>query len=60
MGSIARINARYAPVDRSHIPGFPNPMPRGNWLTYLPILTDEKGFLVVGSGILREDYWHFL
>ena len=29
-------------MNRSHIPGFPNPMPRVCWLTYLPIFQDEK------------------
>ena len=42
MSSIARINARYAPMNRSHIPGFPNPMPKVEWLTDLPIFKDEK------------------
>ena len=29
-------------MDRSHIPGFPNPMPRDDWLSYLPMFKDEK------------------
>ena len=29
-------------MNRSHIPGFPNPMPKVEWLTNLPIFKDEK------------------
>jgi len=36
------MNARYAPMNRSHIPGFPNPMPKVDWLEDLPIFKDEK------------------
>jgi len=36
------MNARYAPMNRSHIPGFPNPMPKVDWLDDLPIFKDEK------------------
>ena len=36
------MNARYAPKNRSHIPGFPNPMPKVDWLDDLPIFKDEK------------------
>ena len=43
MGSISRRNARYAPMDHSQIPGFPNPMPHVNWKTHLPKFRDEKG-----------------
>jgi len=42
MSSIARMSARYAPMNWSHIPGFPNPMPKVEWLTDLPIFKDEK------------------
>ena len=28
---------------RSHIPGFPNRIPKVDWLTYLPRLRDEEG-----------------
>ena len=42
MSSIAIINAMYAAMNRSHIPGFPNPMPKVEWLTDLPIFKDEK------------------
>ena len=42
MDSTARMNARYAPMDRSHIPGFPKPMPKVDWLDDLPIFKDEK------------------
>ena len=42
MNSIARKNARYAPMNRSRIPGFPNPMPKVEWLDDLPIFKDEK------------------
>ena len=43
---IARNNARYAPMDQSHIPSFPNPLPKVNWLTYLPIFKDENKYNV--------------
>ena len=42
MSYIARKNARYAPMDWSHLPGFPNLMQKFNWLNYLPIIKDEK------------------
>ena len=42
MNSTARMNARYAPMNRSHIPGFPNPMPKVDWLEDLLIFKDEK------------------
>ena len=42
MSSIARINPRYDPMNRSHIPSFPNPMPKVEWLTDLPIFKDEN------------------
>ena len=42
MNSTARMNARYAPMNWSHIPGFPNPMPEVDWLDDLPIFKDEK------------------
>ena len=42
MNSITRINARYAPMNRSHIPGFQNRMPKVEWLDDLPIFKDEK------------------
>ena len=42
MSSIARINARYALMNRSHIPCFPNPMPKVDWLTGLPIFKQKK------------------
>jgi len=29
-------------MNRSHIPGFPNPMPKVEWLDDLPIFKDEK------------------
>ena len=41
MSSIERINASYAPMNQSHIPGFPNPMPKVEWLTNLPIFKYE-------------------
>jgi hypothetical protein len=34
---------RYAPMNRSHIPGFPNRLPRIDWKTYLPKFKDEEG-----------------
>ena len=42
MSSTARMNARYAPMNLSHIPGFPNPMPKVDWLEDLPIFKNEK------------------
>jgi hypothetical protein len=39
----SRTESRYAPMDRSSIPGFPIPMPRVNWLNYLPLFKDKKG-----------------
>ena len=36
-------SARYAPMNRSHIPGFPNRLPRIDWQTHLPKFKDEKG-----------------
>ena len=42
MNSTARMNARYAPMNWSHIPGFPNPMPKVDWLDDLPIFKDEN------------------
>ena len=32
----------YGPMNQSHIPSFPNPMPKVEWLTDLPIFKDEK------------------
>ena len=40
MGFVAR---RYAPMNRAHIPGFPNRIPRIYWITYLPRFKDQKG-----------------
>jgi len=31
-------------MDGSRIPGFPNPMPRVDWLTYFPLFKDKKGY----------------
>ena len=42
MSSTARINPRYAPMDQFHIYGFPNPMPRVDWSTHIPIFKYEK------------------
>ena len=42
MSSNARINLAYAPMDQSHIYGFPNPMPHVDWSTHLPMFKDEK------------------
>jgi len=30
-------------MDRSKVPGFPNPMPNIDWLKYLPLFKYEKG-----------------
>lgn len=43
----SRIQRGYAPMDRSRILGFPNPMPSSDWLTYLPFFKDQKGDDVV-------------
>ena len=32
----------YAPMNITHIPGFPNKIPKVNWLKYLPSFRDEK------------------
>jgi len=40
MGSVSK---RYAPLNRSHIPGFPNSIPKVDWQTYLPKFKDQKG-----------------
>jgi hypothetical protein len=37
------ISARYAPMNHSHILGFPNQMPCIDWQTYLPRFKDGKG-----------------
>ena len=42
MSSDARMNSGYAHMNWSHIHGFPNPMPKVEWLIDLPILKDEK------------------
>ena len=39
MGCVARM---YAPMHHAHIPGFPNMIPKIDWLTYLPIFKDQK------------------
>jgi hypothetical protein len=36
-------SVRYAPMNHSHIPGFPNRMPCIDWQTYLPKFKDEEG-----------------
>jgi hypothetical protein len=36
-------STRYAPMNRSHIPGFPNRLPHIDWQTYLPKFKDEEG-----------------
>ena len=43
----ARIRARYAPMNITHIPGFPNKIPKVDWLKYLPSFRDEKDDSVV-------------
>ena len=35
--------ARYAPMNISHIPGFPNQIPHVDWQAYLPKFKDKKG-----------------
>ena len=37
------ISARYAPMNHSHIPGFPNRMPCIDCQTYMPRFIDGKG-----------------
>ena len=34
---------RYAPLDRAHIPGFPNRMPFIDWLRNFPEFRGEEG-----------------
>ena len=34
---------RYAPMERSNIPGFPNPLPNFNWSKNLPLFKDKIG-----------------
>jgi hypothetical protein len=36
-------SARYAPMNRSHIPGFPNRIPHIDWQKYFPKFKDGKG-----------------
>jgi len=36
-------STRYDPMNRVHIPGFPNRMPFIDWKTYLPRFIDGKG-----------------
>ena len=38
----AGTRARYAPMNITHIPGFPNKIPKVNWLKYFPSFRDEK------------------
>ena len=38
----ARTRARYAPMSRTHILGFPNKIPKVDWLMYFPSFRDEK------------------
>jgi hypothetical protein len=40
---MSSISARYAPMNRSHIPGFPNHMPCVDWQRYLPKFKDQEG-----------------
>ena len=42
MSSAKIINPRYAPMDHSHIYGFPNPMPCVDWSTHLPMFKGEN------------------
>jgi hypothetical protein len=36
-------SSRYAPMNRAHIPGFPNHLPFIDWQTYFPKFRDEEG-----------------
>jgi len=36
-------SVRYAPMNRSHILGFPNQMPCIDWQTYFPKFKDKEG-----------------
>ena len=38
-----RIARRYAPMSRDHIPGFPNRMPKVDWLQNLPMFRNVEG-----------------
>jgi hypothetical protein len=40
---MSSIYERYAPMNRSHIHGFPNRIPQINWQKYLPKFEDGKG-----------------
>lgn len=37
------LSKKYAPMNRAHIPGFPNRLPRIDWQAYLPKFREEKG-----------------
>ena len=38
-----RIARRYAPMSRDHIPGFPNKIPKVDWLQNLPMFKNMEG-----------------
>ena len=42
----ANKSARYAPMNHSHIPGFPNQMSYIDWQTCLPKFKDEEGDVI--------------
>ena len=44
MISTTRTNPRYALMDRSHIYGFPNPMPCVDWSTHIPMFKYENKY----------------
>ena len=43
---MAAIAVRYAPMNRAHIPSFPNQIPNIDWKAYLPRFRDQKGEVV--------------
>ena len=40
---MSSIPVRYAPMNRAHIPSFPNRIPKIDWQAYIPRFKDQKG-----------------
>ena len=40
---MSSMDVRYAPMNRTHIPSFPNRIPNIDWQEYLPRFKDQKG-----------------
>ena len=51
----ARIRARYAPMNITHIPGFPNKIPNVDWLMYLPSFKDEDCLMKMFMAYLEDN-----